>query len=212
MGLVEKNEFDLKLEKQISEVTVKNKEGFQTYNYGNSKNAKLEIKSKNYKSSTLEITYRIIIKNEGEISGYVNKVIDYMPEGTTVDFNNSPGWYQGQDGKLYYNGLVGKEIAAGESQEIKLTLKKSLANGEAVKITNAAEIVEYTNARGLDDKDSVADNKVQSEDDYDQAILTVTISTGNTVQYIAATLIIIIMLATITMLAIKYKNTKKVFR
>ena len=32
-------------------------------------NVKIEIKSKYYKSTTLDITYKILVKNEGEVSG-----------------------------------------------------------------------------------------------------------------------------------------------
>ena len=212
MGLIEKNEFDLSLEKKISEVTVKNDEGTKTYNYEDSTNAKLEIKSKYYKSTTLELTYKIIVKNEGEVPGYVNKIVDYMPEGMTIDFNNSPGWYQSQDGGLYYTGLVGKEITPGGTEEVILKLKKSLADGNAEKIVNSAEILEYTNAQGIEDKDSISNNKVEKEDDYGKSVLLVSISTGNTIQNILSILIVIIMVSVIIIMFVKFKNTKKIYR
>lgn len=212
IGLIDRNEFDLSLDKSIKSIKVVNKSETRTFDYEDIKNIKLEIKSKDYKSTTLDITYKITVKNEGEVKGYVNKIVDYLPDNVTVDYNNSPGWYKSQDGNLYYNGLVGKEIQPGQTEEVLLTLKKSLANGEAVKIVNAAEIAEYTNSRGLDDIDSSPGSKVENEDDYEKAILIVSISTGRILQNVITILIIIIMIAVIITMFIKVINTKKIYK
>ena len=53
---------------------------------------------------------------------------------------------------------------------------------------------------------------MEKEDDYGIAILTVSVSTGNTIQYIAVILIIIIMISVTIMMIIKFKNTKKIYR
>ena len=50
---------------------------------------------------------------------------------------------------------------------------------------------------------------MKSEDDYGEAILTISIATGNAGTYIATILMIIIMVAVIVMIGIKIKNTKK---
>ena len=212
IGLVDKTNFDLSLEKAIASVTVKNDEGTKVYNYENGISERLEIRSKYYKSTVLDITYKFKVANEGEVSGYVNKVVDYLPDDVQVVLNSSPGWYIGSDNGLYYTGLVDEEISAGDAKEFTLVIRKSLANGEAVKLVNSAEIAEYTNAQGLFDKDSIENNQIPTEDDYGTATLIVSISTGYTAQYIATILIIIIMIASIVMMAIKFKNTKKVFR
>jgi len=213
MGLVSKNEFDLALNKYISSVTVKNKEGTKTYEYGeNSTNEKLEIRSKYYKSSKLDITYKFVVTNEGEISGYVNKLVDYLPSGTTVDLDANEGWYYGDDGNLYYNGLVGKEIQPGRTEEVKLTLTKSLEDGEALMLKNAGEISEYTNALGFEDIDSVTNNKEIKEDDYGSTLLVVSISTGNIVVNIVLIVIILICISMIVILVIKNKDTKKIYK
>ena len=212
IGLVDKTNFDLRLEKGISEVVVRNSSGMKTYNFKDKDTARLEIRSKYYKSSVLDITYNFKVTNEGDVAGFVNKIVDYLPNDVEVVLNASPGWYIGEDGGLYYTGLVDKEIEAGESREFQLVVRKSLANGEAVKLTNSAEIVEYTNKLGLYDKDSVENNKMETEDDFSKALLVVSISTGNAKQVIATILIIIIMIAVITMVIIKLKNTKKIYK
>ena len=211
IGLVDKTNFDLSLEKEIESVKVKNDEGTKVYEFNNS-NARLDIRSKYYKSSVLDITYKFKVKNEGDVSGYVNKIVDYLPEGIAVNLNASPDWYIGSDDGLYYTGLVDQEIAPGETKVFTLVLRKTLENGEAAKLVNGAEIVESTNAQGLFDRDSIENNKMKSEDDYGEATLTISIATGNTGTYIATILIIIIMVAVIVMIGIKIKNTKKVYR
>ena len=212
IGLVDKTNFDLSLSKAITSVTVKNNEGTKTYNFGNQENTRLEIRSKYYKSSVVDIAYNFQITNEGDVAGYVNKVVDYLPDDVEVVLNSSPDWYIGSDNGLYYTGLVDKEIGSGETKEFSLVLRKSLANGEAVKLVNSAEIVEYTNNLGLYDRDSIENNKMETEDDFGKAILIISVSTGNTKQYITTTLIIIIMVAVIIAMIIKLKTTKKVYR
>ena len=211
IGLVDTTNIDFSIEKEVSKIKVKNNEGTKEYNY-NTPNARLDIRSKYYKSSVLDITYNFKVKNEGEVAGYVNKVVDYLPEGVAINLNASPDWYIGSDNGLYYTGLVDKEIAPGETKEFTLVIRKSLEEGEAIKLVNGAEIVESTNALGLFDKDSIENNKMKSEDDYGESTLTVSIATGNAVSYITTTLIIIIMCAVIIMMIIKFKNTKKIYR
>lgn len=212
IGLVDKTNFDLKLEKTISSVTIKNDEGTKVHNYNDVKNSKIEIRSKYYKSSVLDITYKFKVTNEGDIAGYVNKIVDYLPEDVQVVLNRSEGWYIGSDNGLYYNGLMEQEIKPGETKEFTLVLRKSLANGESVKLVNSAEIVEVTNNLGLLDRDSIENNKIENEDDFGTTDLIISVSTGHSIQYIVTTLIIIIMISVIMMMFIKIKNTKKIYR
>ena len=211
MGLVTKNDFDLALDKYITKVEVKNNKGTQTYNYNNGLNEKVEIRSKYYKTSTLDITYKFVIKNEGEVVGYVNKLVDYLPEGTTVDLSANPGWYYGDDNNLYYNGLVGKEIKEGSTVEVLLTISKSLEDGESVVLKNAGEIAEYTNALGFEDIDSVSKNKMENEDDYGSATLLITISTGIINQYTVTILLLIIIVISISIIIVIKKESIKKF-
>ena len=211
LGLVSKNEFDLLLDKYIKSATVTNGSGTKTYKYEEKENVKLEIHSKYFKDSKIDITYVIRVRNIGEVSGYVNRIADYVPEGMKFDNNKNPDWYYGDDGNLYYKGLIGQEIKAGETKEISLTLTKTLDKGEAVKITNSAEIAESTNSIGLTDKDSVTNNKNAKEDDYGTVSLMITISTGKALENI-----MIVILAVLTVIIIvyivKFKPIKRVYR
>jgi len=210
LGLVTKNEFDLSLDKYIEKVTVINEEENKTYNYNNN-DVKLEISSKQYKKSTLEITYKIVIKNEGDIAGYVNKIVDHIPDGMIINLESNKDWYYGDDGNLYYNALIGDELLPGDSREITLVLRKSLANGEAIKIINSAEIIEYTNAVGLEDKDSIKNNKNEKEDDFGKAFLTVSVSTGMW-KYNILIILIVIFLIFVIYKVVRKVTTKKVYK
>ena len=211
LGLVSKNEFDLSLEKHIDSATVTNASGIKVYEYDEDKNVKLEIHSKYFKDSTIDITYKIKVENTGEVTGYVNKIVDYVPEDMKFDNNKNPEWYYGDDGYLYYKGLVGTEISPNSTKEITLTLTKVLDKGEAVKLVNGAEIAESTNSIGLLDVDSTPANQQKQEDDYGEVTLMITISTGSTkinITILIITLLIIMIIVYIS----RFKTTKKVYR
>ena len=212
IGIIDTTNYDFSLEKNISEIKVRNEEGTKVYNYEDGNNKRIEIRSKYYKGTVLDITYKFKVKNEGDISGYINKVVDYLPEGVQVVLNSSEGWYIGSDNGLYYTGLVDQEIASGEEREFTLVIRKSLENGESVKLVNGAEIIESTNSQGLLDRDSKENNKVKTEDDYGEITLTVSVATGHTLEYITTTLITIIMFGVITVMIMKFIKTKKIYR
>ena len=210
MGLVSLNDFDLSLEKYISQVVVRNNSGETTYKYDSSDSEKLEIRSKYYKSTTLEITYNIVITNEGDVTGYINRITDNLPSDLNVDLNNNPGWYYSEDGVLSYNGLVGTEISAGSSQTIQLVVTKSLESGEAMNIVNSAEIAEATNSYGYEDIDSNPANNNPEEDDQDDVTLVVTISTGALIENIMILITLLLVIGFIMFIR-KYKITIKRF-
>ncbi len=212
IGIIDTTNYDFSLEKRISEIKVKNDEETKTYNYDDKENKRLEIHSKYYKSTVLDITYKFKVKNEGDVEGYINKIVDYLPEGVQVVLNKSEGWYIGADNGLYYTGLIDEKINPNQEKEFTLVLRKSLEDGEAVKLVNGAEIIESTNSLGLLDKDSIENNKVKTEDDYGEVTLTVSISTGHTIEYITTTLITIIMFGVITTIIMKFIKTKKVYK
>lgn len=212
IGLVDKTNFDLRLEKGISQVKVINNDGIKIYDYNKIQNARLDIRAKEFKTTVLEITYSFKVINEGDFSGYANKIVDYLPEDMQVDLNKSPGWYIGSDNGLYYTGLLDQEIGVETEKEFSLVVTKSLEKGDAVKLVNSAEIVEITNAQGLDDRDSIENNKIEQEDDYGIAVLMVSVATGNVPQYITIVLLLIIMVTSILIMVIKLIKTKKIYK
>ncbi len=208
LGLVERSKFDLKLEKTVKQITVQNGEGVKSYNYDNSELAKVEITGKEFKRSTVVIEYTIKVINEGNVAGYAKQIVDYKPAELTFNSDLNTNWYAGNDGNLYLTELEQTLINPGETKEIKLILTKKMSDTSTIMINNRAEIQESTSEQGLADKDSVAGNNAQGEDDIDLADVIITIKTGGPVFYSFITLLSLIALACGTYI-IKIKTTKK---
>lgn len=178
LGLIPSKRFDLRIDKQINTVIVQNEEGTKSYTFEDGKTAKVEIPSKYMAGTNLTIEYKLRVTNEGNIAGKVIKIVDYMPKELEFSSEINNEWYQGTEGNLYTNEFENEIIQPGETKEITLVLTKRVTEAEAETINNYAEIQETYNTLGLEDMDSIADNKAQNEDDYSRADLIVTIKTG----------------------------------
>lgn len=183
MGLIQINEFDMALDKYIRKTTVKNSKGTSVHEYGDENLVKLEINSKTFENSVVDIEYRFVLENEGELNGYVNKIVDYVPEGLTFNKDLNEGWSMQDDGRLVYTGLIEKSIKAGDTREISLILTAHIDDSKTKQIVNSAEILDITNDRGFQDIDSNAGNALEYEDDYGKVTLLITVSTGRIIDY-----------------------------
>lgn len=92
LGLVEKKNFDLKLEQYIQKITVTNSKGTKEYNYNNKKFAKISIHSKQFVGSTVVVEYKVVITNIGDLTGKVYEILDEIP--SKMDFHSeiNDGW------------------------------------------------------------------------------------------------------------------------
>lgn len=197
MGLIENPVFDLSLNKYISKVVVTTKEEAKTYEYEEPTNlAKVEISKKEISGASILVEYEIEIVNEGDVEGYVTDIIDYLPKELTFNSEMNPEWYMGSDGNLHYMALEPKGIEAGGKQRVKLVLTKNLKSSSTGTIKNIAEIGENTNLEGIAEKDSVAGNGQEGEDDISKAELIISIKTGKQVFYIGIVISSIIVLVT----------------
>lgn len=209
MGLVEATIFDLSLTKRITKVTVQNNKGTKTYEFENADLAKVDINGKNLNSSNVIVEYAITVKNEGELDGYAKKIVDYLPKELEFSTELNSSWYKGNDGNLYTEALSNKPISAGNSETIKLVLTKRMTESNTGIVNNQAEIAEDYNKAGITDKDSVAGNKEQKEDDMSSADLIIGVQTGNALIYFSIALTIL--LATIT-IAIAVHKSKIIYK
>lgn len=178
LGLIENKIFDLKLEKNISKVTVSNSKGEKEYNYKNTSLAKVEIPKKQLEGSIVRIEYNIIVTNEGTLEGYVTEITDYLPEGFELDNSNDDKWIKNKDGSLKNTSLSTKTIEPGESKTLKLYVTKILTSNSVGISRNSAEITKTSNTKNLKDIDSVEGNKSEKEDDYSSADILISVSTG----------------------------------
>lgn len=178
IGLIQNKICDFKLDKSITKVTVTTKNGTKQYNYQNEKLAKVEIKAKEIEGATVVVEYKIVVTNEGELASTVGKVIDYLPEGLTFSSELNKNWAAQTNGQLINTSISNRKIEPGESVELTLIATKKMTANSTGTFTNAAEIGDITNSLGIADKDSTPGNQVKTEDDYSQAEVIISVSTG----------------------------------
>lgn len=193
MGLTSKPEFDLALNKYVSNIWVKTSKGQTEYNFNNKSLAKVEIKSSEIKNAVIMIEYSIEVTNQGDITGQVNKIADYMPEGLEFRSELNPNWYLASDKKLYNTELAGNNIEVGQTKTVNIILTKTNVGEKENTYENKAEIIEDYNEEGLKDRDSTPNNQ-KEEDDLGKASVIITVATGEGAVYVILGLIILIIL------------------
>ncbi len=188
MGLIINPQFDLRLDKVITKITVNDAKGTKEYNYKDSKFAKLDLSEKTINGSTIIVEYKIRITNEGGVAGYAKKVVDYLPKDMKFTSELNEEWYTSENGNIYNSMLANTLIAPGETKELTLLLIKQMTGENTGLINNVAEIAESYNDLGLADIDSTPGNKVQNEDDMSNADAMISIKTGEVYVYILITI------------------------
>ncbi len=207
IGLYESQKFDLKLEKYISKITLNTPtNGVKTYKLNNSKLEKVEIKSKEVNKSNIIIEYKIVVTNEGQIPGYVRKIVDYLPKNVRFNSELNNDWYNTDNGSAIYNASLQNTILKpGESKEVKLVLSAQIAdNNIGTIINNNAEIYESYNEYGQKDMDSVEANMLEGEDDMSKADIILSVATGTIIIYFTLALAVLLIIL-IGVLVIKRK-------
>lgn len=196
IGLYSAEKFDLRLDKYVSKITLTTPTiGTTTYTYNNEQTTKVEVLERNVGESSIVIEYKIVVKNEGAVSGYVKKVVDYLPEYTKFSTELNKDWYLSENGNVYNSSLANEKIEPGQSKEITLILTAKITEESIGKIVNNnAEIYESYNEQGLKDIDSTPGNKASEEDDMSKADVVLSIVTGKPIMYITLALGIIVLL------------------
>lgn len=196
LGLIARNKFDLSLTKSISNITVTTTKGTQNYDYEDgTKLAKVDIAPKRIEGASVVIEYKFTIINEGNVAGYVNKIVDYLPAELKFNTNMNPDWYQAEDGEIYNASLSNDIIQPGETREITLILTKTMTGENVGIINNSAEIYEAYNELALTDINSTPANQAQDENDMGSADVLITVNTGEPAMYITITIIMLVIFA-----------------
>ncbi len=203
IGLVENKICDFKLDKTINKVTVTTKSGTKQYKYQDEKLAKVEIRAKEIEGATVVIEYKIVVTNEGELPSTIGKVIDYLPEGLTFSSEMNTNWSATGNGQLINTSMSNQKIEPGKSVELTLIATKKMTSNNTGTFTNGAEIGDITNSLGIKDKDSTPANKVKGEDDYGEATIIISVSTGIIV-YISIGIILAGLVAVGVVIASRY--------
>ena len=191
IGLYTANRFDLRLDKTVSKITLATPTiGTQTYEY-NHDLAKVELLGQNVGKSSAVIEYKIAVKNEGSVPGYVSKIVDYLPEKVSFNTELNPDWYLSDNGNIYNSSLANEVIKPGETKEVTLIVSLQITQDVLGSMYNDAEIYEAYNDQGLQDIDSTPANEAESEDDMSQATVVVSLVTGKIVMYTSISLVVI---------------------
>ena len=180
IGLIENAEFDLSLEKQISKISVINTQGTKTTEYENINFAKVDLVAKYMNNTSVIVTYKFVIRNNGDVTGYVDSLQDDLPKGLEFSSELNKDWYKGNDGKLYTAALSETAIEPGQSSEIELVLTKETTEESTGTFTNNAELAKISNIEAVDEK--------QQENNKSSADLVISIKTGSPILYIGITL------------------------
>ena len=192
IGLYTASKFDLRLDKYIDKISLTTPTiGTRVDEYNNSELAKVEVLGQNLGQSSAVVEYKIVVTNEGSVPGYVNKIVDYLPE--KVDFNTdlNTDWYLSDNGNIYNSSLANQRINPGESKEVTLVVSVRITQDLLGTITNNAEIYESYNELGLQDIDSSVANKIETEDDMGKADVIFSLVTGKVVMYTSIAFVVI---------------------
>lgn len=182
MGLIENANFDLSLEKQISSITVTNSQGNKTTNYQNKNFAKVDLVAKYMNNTNVIVTYKFVIKNKGDVTGYVDELVDNLPSGLEFSSELNKDWYKGTDGKLYTTSLSGIGVEPGKTSEIELVLTKKTTENTTGTFTNNAELTKISNIEAIEEKTQGKENNKS------EAKIVISIKTGSAIMYIGITL------------------------
>ena len=200
LGLIKKEKFDFSLKKVITKVNVDENGKKEEKSFNDSQFSKIEIKSKNIGKTNITVEYKFIIKNEGEVTGFLSELIDYIPDGYTINEQSTNTWTKNSKGYIQTTSLSNKEIKPGESKEVTLLLDKKIDNNSMGTIINKAKISKTINAQNEKD--------VNSDNDSSEAKLIISVSTGIKT---SLTIIFIIFITMILMFIIlKYGKFRKI--
>lgn len=199
IGLISNSIFDLKVSKYLDKAIVTTKKGTTEYDVDNKDIAKVEIKSKEMKNSTVKLEYKIVIENVGNVEGYAKQIVDYLEQGYEFDEKDNSLWYLGNDGLLYTNNLDNVSLAPGEKREFKLVLSKKLDEPKTIIASNKIELTSsFCKANLTEGKDN--NTSVQTT--------FISVATGRTIQYIAFIMFTIIASAVVYLIKIGRLNIK----
>ncbi len=183
IGLIVNATFDLSIEKLVSKVAVVDKRGTEETTYDNSNVAKVDLVAKYMKGANVIVTYKFVIKNEGEVASFADSLVDNLPSGLEFNSELNPDWYRGNDGSIYTTALAGKTIQPGESITTELVLTKKMTEENTGTFPNSAKLEKISNLQ------NIVENEKAMENNESSALLIISIKTGSVWLYTGITLV-----------------------
>ena len=147
---------------------------------------RVDLNQNRIDNTIIKFKYQIRITNEGEIPGSATEISDYIPEGLEFNQADNPLWKE-VDGKIVTDQLKDTILDPGESATVEVILTWINDEDNMGVMINTAEISEDYNESDTPDIDSTPNNKVEGEDDIDDAPVALTMVTGSAPLYIGVT-------------------------
>lgn len=213
IGLQNKDNFDLIVNKYISKIRVKTEKRDETYEFDNLETAKVEIKAKEIKGAQVDLEYTIVLENIGNVSGYAEQLVDFVDKDLKFEAEKNSQWTMGNDGYAYVKNINKVLLNKGDKKEFKLVLTKIMNEDNVGTVPNKVSILKAYNTN------DTIENSNNNTSVQNTVIL---ISTGTTAKIISA--IVLVILITIVTYVINNKrriknddfkvkiNTKKVYK
>ena len=164
---------------------------------------KVDLKKSKLDKVVVKFEYQIRVTNEGKIAGSVEEISDYIPEGLKFVAADNPEWEE-VEGKVVTDQLAGQIMQPGESKEVTILLTWINREDNMGLKVNVAEISKDYNQYETPDIDSTPNNKVEGEDDIDDAPVMLSISTGQMRIYFTLGFIVLVTVAGGVVLIRKY--------
>ena len=203
--------FDLSLLKYVTKVIV-NENGVErineTGNVGDENDIipHVQINKKNIHNTVVKFVYTIEITNEGQIAGEATEITDYVPKGLVFVAEDNEFWIDEGNNVISTKQLTGTTLQPGESAQVEVVLRWINGSDNLGPKTNVAEISEDYNEEHVPDKDSTPDNKIEGEDDIDDATVLLSVNQGGGIQsiYINISIIFLVIILVGTILIKKF--------
>lgn len=145
--------------------------------------AKVDLKKSKINNVIVKFRFKIRVKNEGTIAGYVKEIKDYIPDGLKFLEEDNPLWKKVDEKTITTDQCKDVLLKPGDTTEVEVLLTWINGEDNMGVMDNWAEISKDYNEYGSPDIDSTPDNNKKGEDDIDDAPVMVTVQTGEVARY-----------------------------
>lgn len=166
--------------------------------------AKVDLKKSKINNVIVKFRFKIRVKNEGTIAGYVKEIKDYIPDGLKFLEEDNPLWKKVDEKTITTDQCKDVLLKPGDTTEVEVLLTWINGEDNMGVMDNWAEISKDYNEYGSPDIDSIPDNSKKGEDDIDDAPVMVTVQTGEVARYTGIAIVVLTILTTGVVLIKKY--------
>lgn len=166
--------------------------------------AKVDLKKSKINNVIVKFRFKIRVKNEGTIAGYVKEIKDYIADGLKFLEEDNPLWKKVDEKTITTDQCKDVLLKPGDTTEVEVLLTWINGEDNMGVMDNWAEISKDYNEYGSPDIDSTPDNNKKGEDDIDDAPVMVTVQTGEVARYTGIAIVVLTILTTGVVLIKKY--------